>query len=154
MKSLNCDKQVLVVIRPSTVTTEKMLMVEIGVIPEAYEQRKICEIGWIRSGDNLADAFTKIKKCPSLDQFISAGKTQADVIQWVNQTVEDSDGARHGRTVSKTEFPTNLKVASPVPNFPSRSPPAYEAMPTVDYHPPQEPVHAKSLFLYLNTPHS
>jgi hypothetical protein len=36
-------------------------MVDLIYLRQAYEQHKITEVKWISSGDNLADAITKVK---------------------------------------------------------------------------------------------
>lgn len=41
-----------VVIRTSTITTEKSLMIDIAAIREASENQEIAEIGWIRTAEN------------------------------------------------------------------------------------------------------
>lgn len=56
-----------VVRRTSTVITEKILMIYIGVVRESYDRRRIEEIGWIMTGDTLANAFTNLKPCPGLE---------------------------------------------------------------------------------------
>lgn len=43
-------------------------------------------------GDNLADAFTKAKRCPALEEFIYSGILCADNIQWVNRSPDGTEG--------------------------------------------------------------
>ena len=38
-------------------------MVNLMCLRQAYKQREIVEVKWISSGDNLADAMTKVKPC-------------------------------------------------------------------------------------------
>lgn len=62
-----------VMIRTSTFTREKRLMIDIAAVRETYENQEIGEVGWIQSGDSLADAFTKVKGCPALETFLHTG---------------------------------------------------------------------------------
>lgn len=51
-----------VMIRTSTINTEKRLMVDIAPTSKAYENRESSEICCSCSGDNFGDSFTKIKR--------------------------------------------------------------------------------------------
>jgi hypothetical protein len=44
-------------------TQEKRLIVDLMCLRQAYERREITEVKWISSGDNPADAITKVKPC-------------------------------------------------------------------------------------------
>lgn len=44
-------------IHTSTVSTEKRLMINITTLRQAYERRDITDIGWLRSGGNVAYAL-------------------------------------------------------------------------------------------------
>ena len=48
---------------------------------QAYERRKITEVKWITSGDNLADAMTKAKPCQALKTLINTNKLNLKVIE-------------------------------------------------------------------------
>lgn len=50
-----------VIIRTYTSTRENKLMLDITAIREAYDCPNIKEIGWMRTGENLADAFPNQK---------------------------------------------------------------------------------------------
>lgn len=65
-------------------------MIDIAGARQAYERRQISKIGWIRSRNNLADAFTKPKRCPSLESYLHDGHLQVDVVQCVNSSAEGS----------------------------------------------------------------
>ena len=52
---------------------------------QAYKQRKITEVKWIRSGDNPADAITKGKPYQALKTLINTNKLNLKVIEWVER---------------------------------------------------------------------
>lgn len=47
-----------ILIHTNTVSTEKMLMIDIVILPQAFETRDITYIGCIRSSTNIADGLT------------------------------------------------------------------------------------------------
>lgn len=80
------------VIVKSSVTTEKHLMIYIRAAPEAYEPRDICNIDWIRSHENVADAMTKYAKFKAFVQLLDTGTLITFRDQWVIRKVVGSDG--------------------------------------------------------------
>lgn len=102
------------VIRSSTFTTQKGIMIDIEDVREAYEISEILEIGWIRLGDNAVHAFKKQKRLPCLDHFLRSGRIQADVEQWVKRTTEESETTRNSNTPLLSNTPP-ISPACPSP---------------------------------------
>lgn len=67
----------------STVKPEKRLMIDIKDKREAHSQKKISDIGWIRSNGNLADGLTKMTKCKPLEILLNTEKINAVAAQWI-----------------------------------------------------------------------
>lgn len=76
-------------------------MIYIAAIRQAYERRETAEVSSVRSGDNTADAFTKLKQSPALGSFLQTARLQADIVQWVDRS---SKGTEKGKA---TKFPYN-----------------------------------------------
>lgn len=66
-----------------SITTEKILMVDIRSTLEAYNRVDKIEVGWVRSAHNLADGLTKVSKGGSLVEFPDSGRLITEVEQWV-----------------------------------------------------------------------
>ena len=62
------------VIKKSSSTSEKRLMIDITSVRKAYENQEISDVGFVRSNHNPADALTKTSKCKALDTIIHTGK--------------------------------------------------------------------------------
>jgi hypothetical protein len=60
-------------------------MVDLMCLRQAYKQYEIAEVKWISSGDNLADAITKVKPCQALKTLIDTNKLNLKVIEWVER---------------------------------------------------------------------
>lgn len=56
-------------------------MIDIVALRQGYDRRYIKDIGWDRSGHNIADSLTKPGPCPSLDIFLQSGQLHLDVAQ-------------------------------------------------------------------------
>jgi len=56
-------------------------MVDLICLYQAYKQREITEVKWISSGDNLADAITKVKPCQALKTLINTNRLNLEVIE-------------------------------------------------------------------------
>lgn len=89
------------------ISTEKTLMIEIAAAEESYERRAIDKIGGIRSGDNVADAITKHKRCPCVEDFLPTGHVRVDVCQWVNRSGKDASPL--DSRIDATPKPTELQ---------------------------------------------
>lgn len=57
-------------------------MVDLSGSIEAYNHHNICNVGHVLSEHNVADGFTKINRCPVLEQVILSGFDRIPVQQW------------------------------------------------------------------------
>lgn len=83
------------VVNQSSNTTERRLMIDLQATREAYNERKIDNMGWIKSCGNLADGLTKLNKPELIQHTMRTGKLQTFADQWViRQPMKDniSDG--------------------------------------------------------------
>ena len=64
-------------------TQKKRLMVDLMCLRQAYKRRKITKVKWISSGNNPADAITKVKPCQALKTLIDTNKLNLKVTEWV-----------------------------------------------------------------------
>ena len=60
-------------------------MVDLMYLYQAYKQYKIIEVKWISSGDNPADAITKVKLCQAFKTLINTNKFNLKVTEWVER---------------------------------------------------------------------
>ena len=68
------SKSLFDVITKCSSTTEKRLMIDISTVRTAYESFEVSEVGFIRSENNPADAFTKPGSFPSLKRIIETSR--------------------------------------------------------------------------------
>lgn len=87
-------------IMKSSVTIEKLLVVNIHTSLVAYERGDIRKVGWIRSPENVPDGLTKFARCKALARLMDRGRLNPVVVQWVIRTGIPSGG---------TEVIANLK---------------------------------------------
>lgn len=67
----------------SSQTSELRLMIDLAATREAYEKGEIDDIGWIRIGENLTDAFTKVEYKKALRKFMETRQLEESVLQWL-----------------------------------------------------------------------
>jgi len=53
--------------------------VDLMCLRQAYKQREIIEVKWIRGGNNPIDAITKAKPCQALKTLINTNKLNLEV---------------------------------------------------------------------------
>lgn len=58
-------------------------MFDISALREALQRGDITDVGWLRSGHNLADELTNPGKCAQLESFLEQRKFPLHVAQWV-----------------------------------------------------------------------
>ena len=63
--------------------TEKRLLIDIAGLREAYRNRELSNLGWVRSGNNVADALTKDKKDSALHRILTSKTLDIPVAQWI-----------------------------------------------------------------------
>lgn len=83
LKMVTDSDSLFKVIVQSSTTTERRLMIDIEASREAYRERKIDNMGWIRSDGNLADGLTKINKTDLIQQVMRTGRLGRIADQWV-----------------------------------------------------------------------
>jgi hypothetical protein len=66
-------------------TQEKRLMINIICLCQAYEQREIAEVRWIKGESNPANAITKSKSSNALKRLIDTNTLQLEVEEWVER---------------------------------------------------------------------
>lgn len=66
-------------------TSEKRLLIDIMVLRQSYETRKLHEIRWINGKDNPADAMTKSNCYKALENFIKTNSLTVRVEGWVER---------------------------------------------------------------------
>jgi hypothetical protein len=66
---------------------EKRFIIDIMVIRESYENKKLFEIRWINGQDNLADVMTKSNSNKALKIFIDTNSLQIRVEEWVKRSL-------------------------------------------------------------------
>lgn len=71
------------VISKNSSTTERRLMIDLQATREAYGNKEIADIGWVRSEDNPADALTKRGTCLAMNRLLDEGRVDLEVLQWV-----------------------------------------------------------------------
>jgi hypothetical protein len=73
------------VISKSTITAERRLLIDLDASKAAYTARELQHVGFLRTQCNLADAFTKVKRCPILEVILIHGKLDHPIEQWISR---------------------------------------------------------------------
>lgn len=88
LRMLTDSKSLFDIITKNSHTSEKRLQIDIQVIREAYEKHEISDVGFIRSENNPADAFTKLQYNRALSKIMEKGLADFDVEKWVFRSIE------------------------------------------------------------------
>ena len=67
------------------------LMIDIKDVRESYENHLISNVGFVRSEDNPADAFTKPKHCDALNRIMTTGFIDLHVDEWITRKASSKD---------------------------------------------------------------
>jgi hypothetical protein len=78
------------VISKSTITAERRLLIDLGAAKAAYAARELEHVGILRTQYNPADAFTKVKRCPVLEDILTRGKLDHPIEQWISRGIVPS----------------------------------------------------------------
>lgn len=81
--------QLFDVITKGSATTEKRLMIDVAAARESYNKYEISNVGLVASDYNIADALTKEKCNPALEELLRTGKDMNPVKQWIIRTKGD-----------------------------------------------------------------
>lgn len=95
------------VIVQSSTTTERRLMIDIQASREAYQERKIDNVGWIKSDGNLADGLTKVNKPELIQRIMRTGQLDRIADQWVIRPPANNDDDRSCRDGTNLNNSTN-----------------------------------------------
>ena len=87
---LTDSKSLFDIITKCSQTTEKRLMIDIAIVKEAYEYNEICNVGFVRTDQNPADAMTKIMNSESLLRILLDNKCDMVVDRWVIRLQDES----------------------------------------------------------------
>ena len=71
-------------------------MIDVQAVRNGYDKQENSDIGFIRSHNNPADAFTKVGPCAILDQILASGEIKHNVEQWIIRT-PTTDITRRGK---------------------------------------------------------
>ena len=80
---LTDSKSLFDVISKGTRTSEKRTMLDIAASREAFRDKVISDIGFVRSNKNLADGLTKEMNQSALRKFLDTGTLVVDPDQWI-----------------------------------------------------------------------
>ena len=83
LQMLTDSRSLFDVIVKNSTTSERRLMIDIKDVRESYEHQLISNVGFVRSEDNPADAFTKPKHCDALQRILRTGYIDLHVEEWV-----------------------------------------------------------------------
>lgn len=67
---LKDSERIFNVIVRSDITAEKRLVIDIQAVREAFENKEIDHVGWIRTKENIADRLTRTKKFEVLEKHL------------------------------------------------------------------------------------
>lgn len=85
---LTDSKSLFDVIAKCSTILERRLMIDISVVRQAYDREEISNVGFVRTKDNPADAFTKVCDCDALNQIVLTATCDLPIEQWV---IRDKD---------------------------------------------------------------
>lgn len=91
LQMLTDSKSLFDVITKSSNTSERRLMTDIHSVREAYNKFEISDIGFIRTHNNPADAFTKLGPNDALEHLLRNGRADFEVEQWVLRTKKEKE---------------------------------------------------------------
>lgn len=66
-------------------TNEKRLLIDLPILKEPYELRKLSEMAWIPSAQNPVDAMIKINASNELETLMKYNKIYLDKESWVER---------------------------------------------------------------------
>ena len=90
------SKSLFDVLIKNSYTTECRMMIGLNSAREFYEANEISDVGFVRTDQNPADAFTKAGHCAALDRILVNGRADMEVEQWVIRNLKRNTGVRDG----------------------------------------------------------
>lgn len=128
-------------IHTNTISTEKWLVIDINTFRKANERRDITDVGWLRSGQNISNAFTKPGPCHSLSTSLTTRILQLHMAEWMVRYKQPVTTNNNRQKISaRLATNTNKSGARKALSFHEVSqPPLSSSSPdTRIYHPPHE----------------
>lgn len=83
------SKSIFDIITKNSKRTEKRLQIDTHVVRQAYELYEISDVGFVRSENNPAGAFTKIGHNSALAIILNYNRCDFDVERWVYRAAKD-----------------------------------------------------------------
>lgn len=80
------SKSLFDIITKCSSTTEKRLLIDVKAVREAYEKFEVSDVGFVRTENNPADSFTKLKPNDALQRILSHNKSDFPIDQWIVRT--------------------------------------------------------------------
>ena len=91
LQMITDSKSLFDVIVKNSTTAERCLIIDIKDDRESYESMKMSNVGFVRSENNPADAFTKPKFCAALESMLAIGVIDLNVEEWVVRSSSSID---------------------------------------------------------------
>ena len=85
--------------------TEKRLLIDIAGLREAYRNGELSNLGWIRSGNNPADALTKDKRESTLHRLLTSKVLDIPIAQWITSGPIDTNTKENCNLISGSDSP-------------------------------------------------
>lgn len=80
------SKSLFDIITKCTSMTEKRLLIDVKAVREAYEKFEVSDVGFVRSENNPADSFTKMRPNDALNRILHFNKSDFKIDQWIVRT--------------------------------------------------------------------
>eukprot|EP00168_Porphyra_purpurea_P016741 TRINITY_DN552_c0_g1_i1.p1 TRINITY_DN552_c0_g1~~TRINITY_DN552_c0_g1_i1.p1 ORF type:complete len:862 (-),score=144.43 TRINITY_DN552_c0_g1_i1:471-2858(-) len=90
------SKQLFDVVTKASHPTEKRLLIDIAAARQSYNRGELANVGLVLSGNNIADALTKVSGCNALDALLRTGVDRTPVEQWIIRPALDPPCATTG----------------------------------------------------------
>jgi hypothetical protein len=74
-----------------SIIVEKRLMIDVMILRQFYERRKITEMIWIHDINNSVDSMIKIKSSTALKTMIDINKINLNITEWVKRATANQD---------------------------------------------------------------
>ncbi len=72
------------------IIVEKRLMMNVMILRQSYERRKITEVRWISDDHNLADSMIKVKLFTTLKIVIDTNRIKLNSVEWVKRIIQSN----------------------------------------------------------------
>jgi hypothetical protein len=90
-------------------TIEKRLMIDVMILRQFYERRKITEMKWVHEINNFVDFMTKSKSSSALRTMIDINQINLDISEWVERATTRETVNQMTRNVQTNEWDENFR---------------------------------------------